>query len=215
MKTSSVNQIAILFSLFCFFTSPAFAATQISINPSFSVFSGTNLVVLKQLGENQKSLTNWPAIVTLLIATMVALVGIFQYCLASDKLRLDLFDRRFAVYQATKKFLETSLGKPKIDSRDREILRNETQVAVFLFNDDIVEYIDSLYKKTSDLEALEQKRVSLPAGSEHKDLIEQEDKMRKEFNDERSRLKDAKVIFSRYLGFKTRRWPFLRFKGWK
>ncbi len=82
-----------------------------------------------------------------------------------------------------------------------EYLR-DTQDAVFLFKQEIVDYLDSLYKKAHLMRSLQKKSEPLPVGSERTALCEQESKLVKELVDELPKLKD---VFG----------PYLRFKVWK
>jgi hypothetical protein len=206
MKTLSIKRFVIVASLFCLVASSALAATQNNINSGFSIFSSTNLVVLKQFDDNQKSSTNWPAYATLAIGFMVAVIGFLQWHLAMEKFKLDLFDRRFVVFKGIQKFLSTVMRNPRISWDDPIVLLRETQDAVFLFNQDIVDYIDSLYKKSLDMKELQMKYDPLPVGPERSALCKQESELVKELMHELPRLKD---VFAPYLRFKVWKWPFI------
>jgi hypothetical protein len=47
------------------------------------------------------------SIATLFLSIAVAIIAALQWRVAHNKLRLDLFDRRYQVYDATRKFLAT------------------------------------------------------------------------------------------------------------
>jgi hypothetical protein len=84
----------------------------------FSRFSGTNLVVVKQVSEGGAHSWNVLPWVTATIAVMVGCVTVQQYLVGLETLRLDLFEKRLAVYTATQQFLVESL-RPSISDGTR------------------------------------------------------------------------------------------------
>jgi len=139
---------------------------------------------------------------TYLIAAIVAWIAIQQYYLARAKFKLDLFEKRFAVYKATQKFLSAIMGDPNIQwDRAVEFLRDK-QDSVFLFDDETVNYLDSLYKKAVDMIDLKDDYDPLPSGTERTDLVKRKSELRKQLTEELPKLKD---VFR----------PYLQFKNWK
>jgi len=56
--------------------------------------------------------------VTLVIAFAVAVIAFFQFKVAHDRLRLDLFDRRYKIYDATRRFLSVILTNATFQDSD-------------------------------------------------------------------------------------------------
>jgi hypothetical protein len=144
---------------------------------------------------------NLPAYLTFTVAVIVAWVGFQQYLLAREKFKLDLFEKRFAVYKATQKFL-VSLGSSEFGYDNTVQFLRDTQDAVFLFDQEIVDYLDTLYKKANTAIGVKFKYQHLPVGSERSVLCDQEMHLRLELGNELIRLKD---VFA----------PYLKFKVWK
>src|SRR6266550_4059000 len=57
-------------------------------------------------------------IATLFLSLVVVIIAWQQWQVARNKLRLDLFDRRYKVYEATRKFLTRMLGEARFDQSD-------------------------------------------------------------------------------------------------
>ena len=123
-----------------------------------------------------------------------------QHVLAREKFKLDLFEKRFAVYKATQKFLVTIMKNPNIGWDDPVTFLQETQDAVFLFGQEIVNYLDSLYNKALDMKALQQKFERLPVGAERSALCGQEGQLVSELTRELPKLPQ---VFASYLKFRA------------
>ncbi len=81
---------------------------------------------------------------TVVIALGVALIALMQYLLARRKLRLDLFDKRFAVYEAVLDQIREALKQRNWpEATDREFLRH-LETARFLFPAEIAEYMTGI-----------------------------------------------------------------------
>lgn len=175
---------------------------------SVETYASTNLVVLKPWAEKKETI-NWPSIASVCIAAAVGIVGLQQYLLARqqfrlarEKFKLDLFEKRFAVYKGTQKYLAEILRDGRLDLEESIQFLRETQDATFLFDHNIVEYLDSLYRRGVDLMTLNNKLEGVPVGPERNELCEREGKLLKELTDEIVQIKD---VFA----------PYLRFKLWK
>lgn len=97
------------------------------------------------------NLPNWvvftqavgPTFVAIIAAGIASLIQYNQWKTAKSKLAIDLFDRRFAVYEATRKLVSALLQKTKMhDDEHREFI-NKTWNARFLFDREFCEYIEN------------------------------------------------------------------------
>ena len=105
-------------------------------------------------------------IATLIVGLAVAFIAWQQWQLARNKLRLDLFDRRYKVYDATRKFLSVILGKADfLDSQLFEFYAG-TSDAEFLFESDVVDYLAELRKRAIDMRTHQHVFDPLPVGEE-------------------------------------------------
>lgn len=105
---------------------------------------------------------------------IVAIIGLLiayrQWRTAKDKLKHDLFDRRFSVFEATRN-LFTSIMMSK-DSKGNElaILSYKASEAKWLFNQEISKYLTMLSEKAFELDFLNHQLSDLYAkypGSEY------------------------------------------------
>jgi hypothetical protein len=76
-------------------------------------------------------------ILTLLIAAIVAWIGYLQWRTAQQKAVLDLFDKRFKIYETVKNCVDHVGRNPQYFSeREKEFLKAVNE-AYFLFGDDL------------------------------------------------------------------------------
>jgi len=66
-----------------------------------------------------------------LVAAAVAYIAYRQYSLAREKFKLDMFEKRFAVYKATQRFLTVILQDGKVDLEKLFDFRRDTQDLAF------------------------------------------------------------------------------------
>lgn len=75
-----------------------------------------------------------------------------QISISRDKLRLDHFDKRFAVYEAARRFLERATQQGRVSPQDENEFFAATRGATFLFKDQTVAaYLDTLRSRMIDL----------------------------------------------------------------
>jgi hypothetical protein len=140
--------------------------------------------------------------IMVLLTAIVAWTNYQQLLLAKEKFKLDLFEKRFAVYKGAQRFLTHILKSGKIELDKLFEFRRDTQDAVFLFSDDIPKYLDSIDRKALDMGTKAEQYKDLPVGEERSKLCKEESRLLMELLDELPRLKD---VFA----------PYLKFKKWK
>lgn len=96
--------------------------------------------------------------IQILIAIIVAYIAYQNYKINSDnsklridKLRFDLFEKRYAVYRTIQEFIATIIREGCINNRLLGDFNRETSYGEFLFGSEITDYIKSIYKKGCDL----------------------------------------------------------------
>ena len=106
---------------------------------------------------------HWTTYLAALLTPTVAVLGSFiayrQWRLAQNKLKLDLFDRRFSVYEAARTFLASIMTSGK--AKDEEVFKFmvATREAKWLLNASVAEYLDKqLYHKAIVLQTLASER---------------------------------------------------------
>src|SRR5688500_9028509 len=79
-----------------------------------------------------------PAVLLGLIAAWIAYQ---QYCTNRERLKMDLFEKRYQVYRGVLCFIEQAMTKGTIAIEDVRDLDRSTADAFFLFDDKVVAYI--------------------------------------------------------------------------
>ena len=101
---------------------------------------------------------HWTAFLTALLTPTVAVLGSYiaykQWRLGQDKLRLDLFDRRFRLYDATKTLLFDIATLAKVD--DAQVLQHASLVgeSKWLFGPEVTNRVEQLYAPARELQNL-------------------------------------------------------------
>src|SRR4029453_13479538 len=87
------------------------------------------------------------SIATLFLSMAVVVIAWQQWRVAKNKLRLELFDRRYKVYDATRKFLAGILRDGRFTNSDLFEFYAGTSDAEFLFGTDVVEHLAQIRKR--------------------------------------------------------------------
>ena len=135
---------------------------------------------------------------TLLIAATVACIAYWQYALARERFKLDMFEKRFAVYKATQRFLSVILRAGKVDMDKLFEFRRDTQDAAFLFGQEIPAYLKRLDEQALDLWEISKRRCDMPVGEEKSLLCREETGLLHALIGE---LPNLKNVFASYLKF--------------
>jgi hypothetical protein len=140
------------------------------------------------------------ATATLVVGLSVAAIAYQQWVLARHKFRLDLYDRRYKVYEATQRFLSAIMIHGDF-SHDALIDYNHgTMDAVFLYPPEIEDYINKVRKTALDMQMHGKQMHSAPVGDVRSKLVQQN-------HDELVWLTDQLValpsVFTSYLGFQS------------
>lgn len=102
-------------------------------------------------------------VVTLMVTGYIALQ---QWQINKNKLRLDLFDRRWAVFEAAMRLAASAVHKPTITSDDLREFATATRGVRFLFNKSLEEYCDKLRTEAVAILFENRKLEDLPVGDE-------------------------------------------------
>lgn len=95
---------------------------------------------------------HWTAYVTALLTPLLTLsvaiyIAVQQWRTARNKLKLDLFEKRFSIYDATRKFVGSSLNNNKVEIAELYAFWNNMHMAKWLLNAEVYDYLD---KQISD-----------------------------------------------------------------
>ena len=149
-------------------------------------------------------------LMTIFIAGFVAYIGYQQFLLNeklatidSQKIKFELYEKRFRIFTETKKILHKINQDSKIDLIELRDFRFNTNERLFLFEDDIINLIEQiksnaieLNHSTDDLKDLSR----FPVGSyEREQQINKDSDLTRWFSNE---YENIEARFLRYLDFK-------------
>ena len=113
----------------------------------------------------QCALNAWATYAQIATPILVAALGGYftyhQVVTAKRKLRLDLFDKRFAVFNAARNYLGKAYASGRTEIGDDQKFGIETLGAAFLFEGpEITNYLDELSRRIIDLPFIENEMAS-------------------------------------------------------
>ncbi len=138
--------------------------------------------------------------ITIIIGLFVAFTAYNQYRLSKEKFKLDMFDKRYGVYKNTLDFLIKIRDTRKIEMEDIFEFKAGTQDSVFLFKEDIPDYLKNINKKAFELLGIHESLDGVPKGEERSKMCRKQTDLSHWLT---SQLPELKNKFAPYLKFKT------------
>lgn len=132
------------------------------------------------------------ALLTPVIAITVAVIGYLQWRTNQNKLKLDLFEKRYAIYEGIKDFISAVVQNGSAESDDLLKFIRSKQDALFLFKDDKVQYLQKMQKLGTELHVLEME-LKEPGAQERQKKIERKYELLRWFGDQ---FENAAMLFS-------------------
>lgn len=127
---------------------------------------------------------HWTQVLAALLTPTIAVFGSFiayrQWCTAQKKLKLDLFEKRFAVYDAARIFIASVMASGK--AKDEEMFKflSSTGETKWLLNDDIATYFDEqIWKNAVELQTLDAELEGVPVGDERTKNVRRQGEIKK------------------------------------
>ncbi len=139
----------------------------------------------------------WKA-VTVLLAVGGVYIAYQQFRLGRERLKLDLFEKRFAVFAAVRRFLSAIAAEGKFQMEQLFEYRRSVAEASFLFESDITTFIEEIDKHALRLWVVKEKDSVTPLGDEKVRLA---DGWGKEMMWLTEQLSELKLKFAPYLKF--------------
>lgn len=122
------------------------------------------------------------ALLTPTIAVLGSLIAYRQWRTAQNRLKHDLFERRFSVYDTARTLLASIMTSGK--AKDEELFKflSGTREAKWLLDANVAEYLDKeLYRKALNLQCLASELEGLPVGDERSSNIHKQAEIKKWF----------------------------------
>lgn len=99
---------------------------------------------------------------------------------AQNKLKLDLFEKRFAVYDAARQLLSTTMTSGKVSDEEMFKFIGNTREAKWLLNADVAHYLDKeLRHKMLELMTFRAELEGLPVGDERSSNVKAQSEIKK------------------------------------
>jgi hypothetical protein len=117
---------------------------------------------------------NTPEAITGILGIATALISWRQYASSREQIRIALFDKRYKVYAATKRFIATILQNDRVEDKDFLAFWRNTSDCGFLFPSAMRDLLERIQEAASNKRMLARKceharQVSLP--SEEVDIL--------------------------------------------
>jgi len=90
-----------------------------------------------------------------ILVVVATIIAIQQWRINQKRLKHELFDRRYEVYQSITEFIAKILTTGKVESNSSIRLLADTKKVYFLFDKDTHDFIMQLYRKSIDLDTLD------------------------------------------------------------
>lgn len=150
------------------------------------------------------------SIITSIILAIVAYISWLQYqtnkrqqWVNEERFKLDLFKKRFKVFDATRNVILQIIDSSDIDKQKINEFRMNASDAGFLFNDKISEYLEEMFKKAVMLNSVVSESKAVRPGGRLEKLYKKQDEITKWFDSQSK--EEVKKLFS----------PYLQFEVWK
>jgi len=137
------------------------------------------------------------ALLTPVIAFFAVYVAASQWNTARSKLRLDLFEKRYTIYEATQKFIGSIVTSGKVRDDSMFEYMTATRAAKWVVSHDVDEYLErDLYKPAIELQSIQSMLEGAPIGEERTKNVARQLELKIHFN---AQYKQLDLWFSAYL----------------
>lgn len=137
------------------------------------------------------------ALLTPMIAILGSVIAYMQFRINRNKLRNELFDRRYEQYEVVKNFLGSIMAAGKVTNEAQRQFLVGTSGLRFVFDKKIAEYVDkTIWTLAVDLECLYSELEGMPVGEARSINVRRQSEIKKQLLKELESLEDK---FSYYL----------------
>lgn len=145
-----------------------------------------------------------PATVAAYLGILTAAIGTWiawqQHRATRDRLRLDLYDRRYAVFVATNQLISAVVSHATLDIADLHAFNRDTAQAVFLFKEQLLAYIDGVRDRALEFRLTRQQLANLAGTPKamHQAIVAKDAELLTWFTEQ---LNVSRKEFAEYLNF--------------
>lgn len=127
---------------------------------------------------------HWTAYFAALLTPVVAIFAVHvaasQWTTARNKLRFDLFEKRFAVYQGARNFLGAVMTTGKVGDEAMFKYMEATQAAKWIVSQEVHDYLErEIYKPALELQSIDAELDGMPVGQGRTRKVERKAELRK------------------------------------
>lgn len=139
---------------------------------------------------------HWTQVLSALLMPVVAILGVYIACrqwkTSRDRLKLDLFEKRFAVYQATRTFIKSIISSGKAEDQPMYTFLASTGEAKWLFDAKVADYLKKrIWEPAVDLQTLESELQGMPVGEDRTKKVQERSILLKQIMDELRQIDDV------------------------
>ena len=139
------------------------------------------------------------ALLTPVIAIVTTIILVQQYRIEKRSFKFQLYNQRHAIYDAVMKFVSSVVIAGQVNNEDLNTFMKETRDCNFFFNEEVTNYIDSLYKKAIKLIRNDKMIASGKVkDAKHEELCNESFVIQSWFSDQYPHIKN---LFQDYLNF--------------
>ncbi len=104
---------------------------------------------------------DWIDLLSALTMPVIAIIGVYiayqQRSINKNRLKHELFDRKYLIFEATKNFIFAIIKDPTVKNEDTYKFLTETKGALFIFEENIFDYLNLIHEKAIQLRVHEKK----------------------------------------------------------
>jgi hypothetical protein len=151
-----------------------------------------------QIADNGKDWVDYlSALLVPGIAVLGATIAILQWRTNANRLRHELFDRRYAQFVIVREFLGSIMTSGKSQSIEQFEFKSGISGMQFIFDKEIEEYVNkNIWHLACDLECLDAELEGVPVGEERSRNVKKQAEIKRQLYKELKSLEDT---FAKYL----------------
>ena len=146
---------------------------------------------------------DWVDILTALLTPVIAVLGsifaFLQWRINQNRLKHELFEKRYDVYSATTAFIASIVQSAKVEHNERVMFLRNTKSAKLLFPKKATEYLDEIHSKACDLGCLIDELDGVMDSKERSENVKKQRELKDWFF---SQLTDIDQIFLSFIKLK-------------